>query len=121
MPLLMIKTHAHCVTFFLLVLLSSHSPLSGQATQYPDVPPLLLGAAWYPEQWDEATWKPDSFAKRKAAHIHLARVGEFAWSTMEPARGQVRLRVARPRHREGRRPPHRIVLAVRRTPGMAHQ
>jgi hypothetical protein len=26
-----------------------------QATQYKDAPPVLLGAAWYPEQWDEAT------------------------------------------------------------------
>jgi hypothetical protein len=27
----------------------------GQATQYKDAPPLLVGAAWYPEQWDEDT------------------------------------------------------------------
>ena len=58
-----------------------------QATAYPDVPPLLLGAAWYPEQWPEAQWDID-LAKMEAANIHLVRVGEFAWSTMEPAEGK---------------------------------
>jgi len=58
-----------------------------QATQYKDAPPLLLGAAWYPEQWDEATADRD-LETMEAAHIHLARVAEFAWSSMEPAEGQ---------------------------------
>jgi beta-galactosidase len=58
-----------------------------QATAYPDAPPLLLGAAWYPEQWPEAQWDSD-LAKMEAAHIHLVRVGEFAWSTMEPEEGK---------------------------------
>ncbi len=57
-----------------------------QATQYADVPPVLLGAAWYPEQWDEATWEKD-LALMEAAHIHVARIAEFAWSTMEPSEG----------------------------------
>ncbi len=59
---------------------------TAQATQYPGVPPLLLGAAWYPEQWPESTWEKD-LALMEAGHIHLARVAEFAWSTMEPAEG----------------------------------
>jgi beta-galactosidase len=62
-------------------------PASAQATAYPDQPPLLLGAAWYPEQWPESQWEPD-LALMEAAHIHLVRVGEFAWSTMEPEEGQ---------------------------------
>ncbi len=57
-----------------------------QATQYKDAPPVLLGAAWYPEQWPESQWEPD-LARMEAAHIHLVRVGEFAWSTMEPTEG----------------------------------
>jgi beta-galactosidase len=57
-----------------------------QATAYSDQPPVLLGAAWYPEQWPESQWEPD-LALMEAAHIHLARVGEFAWSTMEPSEG----------------------------------
>ncbi len=60
--------------------------LHAQATQYAAAPPLLVGAAWYPEQWPEAQWEPD-LQKMEAAHIHLVRVGEFAWSTMEPAEG----------------------------------
>lgn len=59
---------------------------TAQATKYSDVPPVLLGAAWYPEQWDEATWERD-LQSMEAAHIHLARVGEFAWSAMEPSEG----------------------------------
>ena len=60
--------------------------LHAQATSYPAAPPILLGAAWYPEQWPESQWEPD-LARMEAAHIHLVRVGEFAWSTMEPTEG----------------------------------
>jgi beta-galactosidase len=49
-------------------------------------PALLLGAAWYPEQWPEARWDKD-LSLMEAAHLHVARVGEFAWSRMEPAEG----------------------------------
>lgn len=58
-----------------------------QATQYSDQPPILLGAAWYPEQWPESQWDAD-LSRMEAAHIHVCRVGEFAWSTMEPTEGQ---------------------------------
>jgi beta-galactosidase len=58
-----------------------------QATQYSEVPPVLLGAAWYPEQWDQASNDHD-LETMEAAHIHVARVGEFAWSSMEPAEGK---------------------------------
>ena len=50
-------------------------------------PPLLLGTAWYPEQWPEARW-PKDLALMQAAHIRVVRVGEFAWSTLEPHQGQ---------------------------------
>ena len=70
-------------------LLLSASPLHGQATKYSDAPPRLGGAAWYPEQWPESRWDAD-LALMEAAHIHLVRVGEFAWSTMEPADGDYR-------------------------------
>src|SRR5271157_5517752 len=49
-------------------------------------PPLLLGAAWYPEQWPESRWE-DDLKLMQAAGIHMVRVGEFAWSRMEPAEG----------------------------------
>src|ERR1700761_6287355 len=60
---------------------------TAQATAYSDKPPILLGAAWYPEQWPESQWDAD-LSLMEAAHIHLVRVGEFAWSAMEPSEGK---------------------------------
>lgn len=57
------------------------------ATNYANEPPILLGASWYPEQWPESQWDAD-LSLMEAAHIHVCRVGEFAWSTMEPTEGQ---------------------------------
>jgi beta-galactosidase len=48
---------------------------------------LLLGASWYPEQWPESRWDED-LKLMEAAHITVSRVGEFAWSRMEPAEGK---------------------------------
>jgi beta-galactosidase len=56
----------------------------------PRTPPLLLGAAWYPEQWPEATWESD-LTLMEQAHVHFVRVAEFAWSTMEPSEGNFQL------------------------------
>jgi beta-galactosidase len=74
-----------CAIFCGALLLSAVA--GAQATQYKDAPPLLLGAAWYPEQWDDATVDHD-LDTMEAAHIHLARVAEFAWSSMEPSEGR---------------------------------
>ncbi len=71
----------------LLLAMLSPGLAPAQATQYPSQPPLLLGAAWYPEQWDEATWDRD-LDTMAAAHIHVARIAEFAWSSMEPREGE---------------------------------
>ena len=56
----------------------------------PRKPALLLGAAWYPEQWPESRWEAD-LALMQAAHINFVRVGEFAWSSMEPKEGDFEL------------------------------
>jgi beta-galactosidase len=61
--------------------------VGAQATQFPDVPPVLLGAAWYPEQWTPDVWEQD-LQRMEAAHIHFCRIGEFAWSAIEPSEGQ---------------------------------
>ena len=53
----------------------------------PAPPPLLFGTAWYPEQWPESRWDRD-LTLMQQAEIHLVRVGEFAWSRMEPSEGQ---------------------------------
>ncbi|WP_218623959.1 beta-galactosidase [Granulicella sp. dw_53] len=53
----------------------------------PSAPPaLVLGAAWYPEQWPESRWDADLDLMQKAG-ITMVRVGEFAWSRMEPSDG----------------------------------
>ncbi|HEU5235021.1 MAG TPA: beta-galactosidase [Terriglobales bacterium] len=53
----------------------------------PQPPAILLGTAWYPEQWPESRWDADLELMQKAG-IHMVRVGEFAWSRMEPSEGQ---------------------------------
>ena len=49
--------------------------------------PLRLGAAWYPEQWPEDRWNED-LTLMQAAGMNVVRVGEFAWSALEPAEGR---------------------------------
>ncbi len=47
---------------------------------------LWLGSAWYPEQWPEERWAED-LRLMKAHGANVVRIGEFAWSRMEPAEG----------------------------------
>jgi beta-galactosidase len=47
---------------------------------------MILGSAWYPEQWRPARWA-DDLRLMRAANLNLVRVGEFAWSRMEPQEG----------------------------------
>jgi beta-galactosidase len=62
--------------------------LTAPAAQAPaaETPPpaLYLGTAWYPEQWPESRWDAD-LTLMEAAHIRFVRVGEFAWSRLEPS------------------------------------
>lgn len=46
-----------------------------------------FGAAYYPEHWPEDRW-PEDIRLMKAAGFTVARMGEFAWSTFEPAEGE---------------------------------
>ena len=57
--------------------------VASAASLPPEPPALLLGAAWYPEQWPESRWDADLELMQKA-HLHLVRIGEFAWSSLEP-------------------------------------
>ncbi len=52
----------------------------------PAPPAILLGTAWYPEQWPESRWEADLTLMQQEG-IHMVRVGEFAWSRMEPEEG----------------------------------
>ena len=69
-------------------------------------PALLLGAAWYPEQWPESRWDED-LRLMEAAHLHVVRVGEFAWSTDGARRGSLRSGLAGARGAPGGEAPHR--------------
>ncbi len=62
----------------------------GVPTQIAGHDAIVLGAAWYPEQWPEARWDED-LKMMEAAHLSVVRVAEFAWSTMEPAEGKFEL------------------------------
>src|SRR6266700_7810960 len=49
-------------------------------------PALLVGVAWYPEQWPESRWEED-LRLMEAANIKVVRIAEFAWSRLEPSEG----------------------------------
>ncbi|MEM6304557.1 MAG: beta-galactosidase [Pseudomonadota bacterium] len=46
-----------------------------------------LGVCYYPEHWPEEMWAKDA-AAMVAAGIRWVRIGEFAWSRIEPAPGR---------------------------------
>ncbi len=52
--------------------------------------PLQLGAAYYPEHWPESRW-PEDIRLMREAGLTVARMAEFAWSSLEPAAGDFRL------------------------------
>lgn len=51
---------------------------------------LYHGAAYYPELWDEEVIEQD-IRLMKETGINVVRIGEFAWSTMEPEEGKIDL------------------------------
>jgi len=53
------------------------------------MPTPRLGVCYYPEHWPEAVWAQDA-RRMRAAGISLVRIGEFAWSRLEPIPGDLR-------------------------------
>ncbi|MCC5947802.1 MAG: beta-galactosidase [Nitriliruptoraceae bacterium] len=51
---------------------------------------MRFGVCYYPEQWPRDRWAIDA-AQMAELGLDLVRIGEFAWSTLEPARGQLHL------------------------------
>ena len=47
----------------------------------------MLGVCYYPEHWPEARWAEDARRMRALGLTHV-RVGEFAWSRLEPGPGR---------------------------------
>jgi beta-galactosidase len=63
--------------FFSAAQSSAASPEpSAIPTQIPGQDALLMGTAWYPEQWPESRWEED-LKLMEAANIKVVRVGEF--------------------------------------------
>jgi beta-galactosidase len=54
-------------------------------TATPDVP--RLGVCYYPEHWPREWWHDDA-RRMKALGLSQVRLGEFAWSRIEPERGR---------------------------------
>ena len=48
---------------------------------------MKIGVAYYPEHWPEDRWATDA-RMMKDMGIDVVRVGEFAWSRLEPRRDQ---------------------------------
>ncbi len=47
-----------------------------------------LGVCYYPEHWPEEMWREDARSMIEAG-LHWVRIGEFAWSRMEPRPGEL--------------------------------
>ncbi|HEX7362515.1 MAG TPA: beta-galactosidase [Bryobacteraceae bacterium] len=81
------KARAASLAALILMSAPMYSQRAQTAKAKPPTPPtLLMGAAWYPEQWPESRWKKDLELMQKA-HIHMVRMGEYTWSRDEPEEG----------------------------------
>ncbi|MCD8187345.1 MAG: beta-galactosidase [Ruminococcus sp.] len=48
---------------------------------------MKIGVDYYPEQWDKSMWRRDAELMAKTG-VKTVRLGEFAWSRLEPADGR---------------------------------
>jgi len=64
----------------------AETPANPIPTQVPGQNAIMVGAAWYPEQWPESRWE-DDLRLMEAADLRVVRIAEFAWSRMEPSEG----------------------------------
>ena len=62
--------------------------ITAVAQDYPKT--IYYGSAWYPEHWPEERWSKD-IELMKELKFNVVRVGEFAWSKMEPSEGNYQL------------------------------
>ena len=54
----------------------------------PRATDVTIGVCYYPEHWPEAMWADDA-RRMRAAGIARVRIGEFAWSRLEPRPGHL--------------------------------
>ena len=50
---------------------------------------MQLGVCYYPEHWPRERWAQDARDMFEAG-IRVVRIGEFAWSRLEPRSGELR-------------------------------
>jgi beta-galactosidase len=84
-------SHSYRILLGLFVLFSNFAYAQGPsaspvATQIPGHDSILMGSAWYPEQWPESRWEED-LRLMEAGDLKVVRIAEFAWSRMEPSEG----------------------------------
>jgi len=48
---------------------------------------IKLGVCYYPEHWDPSVWAQDA-QRMVDTGIKVVRIGEFAWSRIEPVSGE---------------------------------
>src|SRR5690348_1209004 len=73
------------------VRLSAAGESDGSSSTHPtSMKKLFHGAAYYPELWPETEIDRD-IAEMKRIGINVVRMGEFAWSKMEPHEGRISL------------------------------
>lgn len=66
---------------------SAPAPIRAQVNISAREPRYWMGAAYYPEQYPPDRWDAD-FGKMAELGINVVRVGEFAWSAIEPSAGR---------------------------------
>ena len=49
---------------------------------------MRIGVDYYPEQWNRELWIQDAELMAKTG-VKLVRMGEFAWSKLEPKDGEL--------------------------------
>jgi len=76
-----------CVALVISASAQTAAPLpTSIPTQIAGQNAILMGTAWYPEQWPESRWEED-LRMMEAADLKVVRIAEFAWSRMEPSEG----------------------------------
>ena len=59
-------------------------------TSFVSASKLHIGSSYYPEHWPEERW-PEDIRLMREAGMTVARLGEFAWSSLEPSSGDFHL------------------------------
>jgi len=82
----LLRAFSRLITLVSVTAFAQASHTTPIPTQIPGQNAIMVGVAWYPEQWPESRWEED-LQLMEAAHLKVVRIAEFAWSRMEPSEG----------------------------------